>query len=82
MYDFAHIGNFRAFLTYDILKRWLLYCGYSVDHVCNLTDVDDKILLKIFAEKSTLKDVTERYTTAFFEDLKVNSTFLFLRAAY
>lgn len=47
VYDFAHIGNFRAFLTYDLIKRWLLYCGYDVDHVCNLTDIDDKIIQRM-----------------------------------
>ena len=49
VYDYAHIGNFRAFLTYDILKRWLLYLGYDVNHVCNLTDIDDKIINKMKA---------------------------------
>eukprot|EP01036_Dinobryon_divergens_P029083 gene29083-38142_t len=71
VYDYAHIGNFRAFLTYDIVKRWLKYCGYDVDHVCNLTDVDDKIIIKVLAEKKSLKEITERYTKAFFEDLAV-----------
>eukprot|EP01041_Mallomonas_annulata_P001225 gene1225-2380_t len=65
VYDFAHIGNFRAFLTYDILKRWLQYCGY------NLTDIDDKIILKMSAEGKSLKEITEKYGNAFFEDLKV-----------
>jgi cysteinyl-tRNA synthetase len=71
VYDYAHIGNFRAFLTYDVLKRWLQYCGYEVEHVCNLTDVDDKIIVKMAAEGKTLKEVTEKYTAAFFEDLDV-----------
>lgn len=71
VYDYAHIGNFRAFLTYDVLKRWLQYCGYDVEHVCNLTDVDDKIIVKMAAEGKTLKEVTEKYTAAFFEDLDV-----------
>ena len=44
VYDYAHVGNFRAFLTYDVLKRALTYLGYEVDHICNLTDVDDKII--------------------------------------
>lgn len=70
VYDYAHIGNFRAFLTYDVLKRWLEYSGYEVDHVCNLTDVDDKIIVKMNTEGKTLKEVTEKYTNAFFEDLK------------
>jgi cysteinyl-tRNA synthetase len=47
VYDYAHVGNFRAFLTYDVLKRTLQYFGYHVDHVCNLTDVDDKIIKKV-----------------------------------
>lgn len=47
VYDYAHIGNFRAFLTYDLLKRVLLYLGYTnVLHICNITDVDDKIIKK------------------------------------
>jgi cysteinyl-tRNA synthetase len=39
VYDYAHIGNFRAFITYDLLKRWLEYSGYDVEHICNLTDI-------------------------------------------
>jgi len=70
VYDYAHIGNFRAFLTYDVLKRWLEYSGYDVDHVCNLTDVDDKIIVKMNAEGKSLKEVTDKYSAAFFEDLK------------
>jgi cysteinyl-tRNA synthetase len=71
VYDYAHIGNFRAFLTYDVLKRWLEYTGYIVDHVCNLTDVDDKIIVKMASENKSLKEITEIYTNAFFEDLDV-----------
>jgi hypothetical protein len=70
VYDFAHIGNFRAFLTYDILKRWLAYLGYDVDHVCNLTDVDDKIIQRMKRDGVTLRDLTNRYATAFLEDLR------------
>lgn len=54
-----------------MLKRWLEYAGYTVDHVCNLTDVDDKIIVKMAAENKSLKEVTELYTNAFFEDLDV-----------
>ena len=72
VYDYAHIGNFRAFLTYDVLKRVLLYLGYTgLIHVCNLTDVDDKIIDK--ANQLQIKDVsslTQQYETYFFEDLK------------
>ncbi len=44
VYNFAHIGNFRTFTFEDILRRWLLYRGYQLDHVMNITDVDDKII--------------------------------------
>mmetsp|Transcript_9482 Transcript_9482/g.19052 ORF Transcript_9482/g.19052 Transcript_9482/m.19052 type:complete len:639 (+) Transcript_9482:69-1985(+) len=70
VYDSAHVGNFRAFLTYDILKRTLLYLGYNVDHICNLTDVDDKIINKCNAESISLQELTDKYTNAFFDDLE------------
>jgi cysteinyl-tRNA synthetase len=69
VYDFAHIGNFRAFLTYDLLKRWLTYCGYDVDHVCNLTDIDDKIIQRMKRDNIGLKELTDKYAAFFFEDL-------------
>ena len=69
IYDFAHIGNFRAFLTYDLVKRWLQYCGYDVDHVCNLTDVDDKIITRMKRDNVGLKELTDKYANFFFEDL-------------
>ncbi|GMH68603.1 hypothetical protein TrST_g11996 [Triparma strigata] len=70
VYAPAHIGNFRAFLTYDILKRVLsrIY-GFNVQHVLNLTDVDDKIIKKCRSENKTLKQVTEKYTKIFKADL-------------
>lgn len=73
LYDYAHIGNFRAFLTYDLIKRWLTYAGYCVNHVCNLTDVDDKIIAKMAREQKSLQEVTDFYAKAFFHDLEVCS---------
>lgn len=71
VYDFAHIGNFRAFLTYDVLKRVLLYLGYSVDHVCNLTDVDDKIIQRANQEQvAHVSELTRKFEALFFEDLQ------------
>ena len=69
VYDFAHIGNFRAFLTYDLLKRWLSYAGYDVDHVCNLTDVDDKIIQRMQRDSIKLKPLTDKFAQAFMDDL-------------
>lgn len=70
VYDSAHLGNFRAFLTYDVMKRVLQYFGYNVEHVCNLTDVDDKIINKANAvQASHAKDITLLYEQRFFRDL-------------
>ncbi|MBI2675247.1 MAG: cysteine--tRNA ligase [Candidatus Aenigmarchaeota archaeon] len=70
VYDFAHIGNFRAYVAQDLLKRYLLYKGYKVRHVMNLTDVDDKTIKGSREKKMSLREYTEFYTKAFFEDLQ------------
>ncbi len=69
VYDFAHIGNFRAYIAQDLLKRYLIYKGYAVTHVMNLTDVDDKTIKGSREKGMSLKEYTEFYTKAFFEDL-------------
>lgn len=69
VYDYAHIGNFRAFLTYDVIKRWLSCRGYDVKHVMNLTDVDDKIIKKVKELGCTADELTNKYADAFFADL-------------
>jgi len=68
VYNYAHIGNFRTFTFEDILRRWLLYRGYQLDHVMNITDVEDKIIRNAAAEHKTLPEYTEQYTKAFLED--------------
>ncbi|MBW3011913.1 class I tRNA ligase family protein, partial [Candidatus Woesearchaeota archaeon] len=70
VYDFAHIGNFRAYISQDILRRYLEYKGYKVKQVMNLTDVDDKTIRNSIAEGISLDMYTARYKKAFFEDLK------------
>ena len=70
VYNFAHIGNFRAYMASDILKRYLLFKGYRVKHVMNITDVDDKTIRDSKKEGVSLKAFTERYTQAFFEDIE------------
>jgi cysteinyl-tRNA synthetase len=69
VYDYAHIGNFRTFMFEDLLKRWLLHLGFDVNHVMNITDVDDKTIKKSQAEGVDLFEITERYTDFFMKDL-------------
>jgi len=69
VYDFAHIGNYRAYMFEDLLRRYLKYRGYEVIQVMNLTDIDDKIIRGVQQEKVSLEDYTGRYKKAFFEDL-------------
>ncbi|MBI3307357.1 MAG: cysteine--tRNA ligase [Candidatus Omnitrophica bacterium] len=70
VYDYAHIGNFRTFVFEDLLRRFLEFKGYKVNHVMNITDVDDKTIAGAVREKKSLKEYTEFYTKAFREDLK------------
>jgi cysteinyl-tRNA synthetase len=70
VYDFAHIGNFRSFVFADLVRRYLEFKGCAVRHVMNITDVEDKIIARVHAENTSLRDYTSKYETAFFEDLK------------
>jgi len=69
VYNYAHIGNFRAYVAQDLLKRHLKYRGYDVTHVMNLTDVEDKIIRTCRESGRSRADLTGFYIKAFFEDL-------------
>jgi cysteinyl-tRNA synthetase len=70
VYNYVHIGNLRTFTFQDVLRRWLRYRGFHLNHVMNITDVEDKIIANAAKEHKTLKEYTEKYTDAFFEDTK------------
>lgn len=69
VYSYAHIGNLRAFLFGDLLRRHLEYRGYDVTHVMNLTDVEDKIIRTCRETGESLESLTGRYAEAFLEDI-------------
>ncbi|MBP7274636.1 MAG: cysteine--tRNA ligase [Kiritimatiellae bacterium] len=69
VHDYAHIGNFRAYVFEDLLRRTLKSRGYRIHQVMNLTDVDDKTIRKARAAGQSLKDYTSVYSRAFFEDV-------------
>ena len=70
VYNFAHIGNFRAYMFEDLLRRTLKLCGYEVVQIMNLTDVDDKTIRDSQVAGLPLNDFTAKYKKAFFEDLE------------
>jgi len=70
VYDYFHIGNARSFVMADVVRRYLLYRGYKVKFLMNLTDVDDKIIKRSNEENEDFKEFAEKYITAFFDDLE------------
>jgi cysteinyl-tRNA synthetase len=68
VYNYAHIGNLRAYVFYDLLNRYLRYKGYKVTFAMNLTDVDDKTIRDSRKAGKTLRAFTDFYAEKFFED--------------
>lgn len=79
VYNYAHIGNLRTYLFEDVLKRTLIYCGYRVQHVMNVTDVghlvsdadegEDKMELGARREGKSVWEIADHYWQAFRRDL-------------
>src|SRR2546425_4545294 len=69
VYNYVHIGNLRTFTFQDILRRWLQARGYQLDHVMNITDIEDKIIRNALAEKKSIGEYTAMYTEKFLEDI-------------
>jgi cysteinyl-tRNA synthetase len=68
VYDYGHIGNFRTFVAIDLLRRFLRQSGYKIQHVMNITDVDDKIIRNSARDGVTVQQYTVKYEKAFLED--------------
>ena len=70
VYDYAHIGNYRTFVFQDILRRFLKLRGFNLNHVMNLTDVDDRIIANAAAAGKSIREYTEKFVQAFFDDCR------------
>ncbi len=68
VYSFVHIGNFRTFTFQDILRRTLRARGFALDHVMNITDVEDKIIRNATQSGQTIQQYTAQYIEAFLAD--------------
>lgn len=69
-YDYCHLGHGRTCLVWDVVRRYLAWSGYDVTYIQNFTDIDDKILNRAKKEKSTMKEVADRFIEAYFEDME------------
>lgn len=68
VYNYFHIGNARAFIFFDVVRRYFEYAGYDVTYVQNITDIDDKIIAQAIEENISFKDVADKYAQAFLDD--------------
>ena len=71
VYNYIHIGNARPVIFYDMLRRYLEFCGYEVNYASNITDVDDKIINKAIEENKTEKEIATFFENQYFKDCKV-----------
>lgn len=69
VYNYIHIGNARTFISFDTIRRYLMWRGYKVKFVQNVTDVDDKIIARANEDGRTAADVAKEYTAAFIDDM-------------
>ena len=69
VYDLCHLGHARSYISWDVLRRFLIYSDYKVKYVQNFTDIDDKILKRAKEEKSSMSEVSEKNITEFHKDM-------------
>ena len=74
VYDFAHLGHARCYITWDVLYRYLKFLGYDVTYCRNVTDVDDKILKKASNEGKTPEEVSTFWYKAFANSMNALNT--------
>lgn len=69
VYDYCHVGHARAYIVWDMVRRYLMWRGYDVRYVQNFTDIDDKILNRARETNSTMEAVGERFIDEYFADM-------------
>ncbi|MEG4249723.1 cysteine--tRNA ligase [Microcoleus sp. Pol10D4] len=69
VYDYCHVGHARAYIVWDMVRRYLMWRGYDVRYVQNFTDIDDKILDRARETNSTMEAVAQRFIDEYFADM-------------
>lgn len=72
-YDLSHIGHARAYVTFDIIYRYLKHIGYDVVYVRNFTDIDDKIINRSHEENTTVASISSKYIEEYHKDMSALS---------
>lgn len=70
VYNYIHIGNARPVIAFDTVRRYLQYRGYDVKYISNFTDVDDKIIRAANELGEDVRELTDRFIDAYFEDVE------------
>ena len=70
VYDYCHLGHARAYVAFDIIRRHLEYRGYTVQHVQNFTDIDDKIIERAQKNNEDVATLTARFEKAYSDDMQ------------
>lgn len=68
VYDLCHIGHARANVAFDLIQRWLRSSGYTVTFVRNITDIDDRIIVRAVKNGETIKALTDRMVHEMYQD--------------
>lgn len=68
VYDLCHIGHARTFVNFDMIVRYLRYCGYDVKYVRNITDIDDKIIKRAQEKGVSAKELAEHFIQEMYVD--------------
>ncbi|MDI6708501.1 MAG: cysteine--tRNA ligase [Candidatus Thermoplasmatota archaeon] len=83
VYDYSHLGHARTYIVFDTVARYLRARGYSVFFIMNITDIDDKIIARASELNIEAKELAEKFTNYFYEDmeaLSINSINLYPKA--
>nr|WP_321496698.1 cysteine--tRNA ligase [uncultured Methanolobus sp.] len=70
VYDHCHLGHARSYVSFDVIRRYLIYRGYDVNYVSNITDVDDKVIDRAKESGEETFELSKKFTASFEEDMQ------------